>query len=583
MKNLWEIFKSSFKISPMYYVFILINLVFYTANALILVYTPNLIISKLEADAAFKEVVIYSLGIVSLNLALSIATKYTNFLVNYRKRYVSMSYHYLMADKVLSISYDKLEDPNILELKERAIFAAENQGAVDLVLTSGLSTIQSVVMLVSLIVVMAQLGYVLVLVAVAYLVLYTIMSLLLMKTQISFVQRIVPINRQFGYYIDTLANTNCAKDYRIYEADKMVLGRTDKFQSDVCNEFRILFSKLSTITGITSASKGAIEGGIYLYIARQLFKGKILASSFSLYSSSALSFINESSNLVTNILNTFQGLYFLAPYMEMLSLPNEKEDGKKIELNGEIETIEFKNVSFTYPRQSREALTDISFKINKGECISIVGLNGAGKSTLIKLLCRLYQPTKGEILVNGINISDYDIDSYNKHISCVFQDFKLFGYSIKENIAANVDDEEGVYSLLSKLGMKDKIDSLPEGINTLLNKQLDDEGVEVSGGQAQKLAIARALYKNSEIVILDEPTSALDPKSEADIYENFNTLTKDKTALYISHRMSSSTFCDKILVIDGGKITDFDSHENLMKKDCLYHTLFTKQAMNYQN
>lgn len=272
----------------------------------------------------------------------------------------------------------------------------------------------------------------------------------------------------------------------------------------------------------------------------------------------------------------------MAPFMQVLSIPDEKRMGKHIELEKDIEEIEFKDVCFTYPRQQNEVLKNISFKISKGECVSIVGLNGAGKSTLIKLLCRLYKPTSGEICVNGININDYDIDSYNKHISCVFQDFKLFGYSIKENIIPDDGNEDEAIRLINALGMKDKIDSLKDGINTMLNKQLSDDGVELSGGQAQKIAIARALYKGSDIVILDEPTSALDPKSEADIYENFNRLTKDKTALYISHRMSSSTFCDKILVIDGGVITDYDSHANLMKKDCLYKTLFNKQAANYQ-
>lgn len=203
---------------------------------------------------------------------------------------------------------------------------------------------------------------------------------------------------------------------------------------------------------------------------------------------------------------------------------------------------------------------------------------------MIKLLCRLYKPNEGEILVNGHNIFDYDYKSYMEKIAAVFQDYKLLAFTIGENITCE-DKEENhkTMDLIKEVGLKEKIEELVDGVDSILGRFYDDKGVELSGGERQKIAIARALYKNAPLVILDEPTSALDPLAEAEIYEHFNTLVGGKTAIYISHRMSSSVFCDRILLIENGSVVDFDTHKNLMeKKDSLYYKLFTSQAVNYQ-
>jgi ABC-type multidrug transport system fused ATPase/permease subunit len=278
-----------------------------------------------------------------------------------------------------------------------------------------------------------------------------------------------------------------------------------------------------------------------------------------------------------------QNAAYIKPLVSLMEIKAEQDIGAKEEFVGSINEIEFRNVSFAYPHTDILVLDQVSFKINHGEKISLVGLNGAGKTTLIKLLCRLYKPNEGEIIVNGKNINDYDLASYIKAISAVFQDFKLFAWTIAENISNDNQHQEEAYKTANKVGLKNKIDALPEGINTLYSKIYDEKGVDLSGGESQKVAIARALYKDASLVILDEPTSALDPLAEADIYANFNSLVEDKTAIYISHRMSSSVFCDKVLVIDKGKVSDFDTHEHLMeKRDSLYYKLFATQAKNYQ-
>ena len=256
------------------------------------------------------------------------------------------------------------------------------------------------------------------------------------------------------------------------------------------------------------------------------------------------------------------------------TLPIEKRDDKRYELS-------FYNVSFKYLGSDKYILKDINMTFNIGEKLALVGLNGAGKTTLIKLLLRLYEPTEGEIRLNGIDIGKYDYDEYVQIFSVVFQDFGIFDFPLDENIAASEDvDSARVKKVIDQVGLTELVNSLPDKERTLLYHENGD-GVALSGGEAQKVAIARALYKDAPFVILDEPTAALDPIAEAEIYENFDTLVGDKTAIYISHRMSSCKFCDRIVVINNGRIEEEGSHDSLMDKNGLYAKMYNTQANYY--
>ena len=265
-------------------------------------------------------------------------------------------------------------------------------------------------------------------------------------------------------------------------------------------------------------------------------------------------------------------------------MPNEKYDGTlpiEKRLDNDYE-LEFKNVSFHYPNNDDLVLKNITAKIHVGRKMAIVGRNGSGKSTFIKLLCRLYDPTEGEILLNGIDIKKYDYDEYRRIFGVVFQDFQLFSFSVAQNVAAgNNYDREKVREALGQAGLRERVEGMENGIETVIYKQ-EDEGVEISGGEAQKIAIARALYKDAPVVILDEPTAALDPVSELEIYERFDGMVKEKTAIYISHRMSSCRFCENILVFEGGNIVQMGSHQDLAGQDGLYASLWRAQAQYYQ-
>ena len=268
------------------------------------------------------------------------------------------------------------------------------------------------------------------------------------------------------------------------------------------------------------------------------------------------------------------------PVVQLVRLPEETTTTEGITLE-EFQTLEFRDVVFRYPRSEQKILDHVSFRIDKGETISIVGMNGAGKTTLVKLICRLYRAEQGEILVNGIPIEKYSYDSYMKNIRTIFQDFKLFACQIRENIAPEKADE-AVWESLKKVGLQEKVSGLPKGIDTVYTVTYEEESVDFSGGEEQKLALARVLNKEASLTILDEPTAAMDPLAEAEFYQKFHELIQGNLVIYISHRMSSSLFCDKILVLEYGKVSAFDTHQNLIKnQEGLYYKLFSEQAKRY--
>ena len=259
------------------------------------------------------------------------------------------------------------------------------------------------------------------------------------------------------------------------------------------------------------------------------------------------------------------------------TIPTEKRDDNEYE-------FEFRHVYFKYPDSEDYVLKDINLKWRIGEKMALVGMNGCGKSTLVKLLCRLYDPTEGEITLNGIDIRKYKYEEYMALFSVVFQDSKLFSFSLAENVAADTEyDAERVESCVRRAGLSERLDTMENGIETCLYKDFDDKGVEISGGEMQKLCLARAIYKGSPFIVLDEPTAALDPISEHDIYTKFNGIVGTRTAIYISHRLSSCRFCDEITVMENGRIAERGSHDELLERGGVYKELWTAQAEYYKD
>ena len=285
-------------------------------------------------------------------------------------------------------------------------------------------------------------------------------------------------------------------------------------------------------------------------------------------------------SLFTNVIKFHNESNYLINYIDFMETKSEYSDGnEKID---SIDSIEFDKVYFKYPNLNDYTLEDISFKIDNKEKISLIGVNGAGKTTLIKLLCRFYKPTQGKILINGIDISQIESKSLYRNLSIMFQDFKIVSFTIKDNVAGIDENKSKLDDSFKKIDFYNRVEELPYKENTYINKFFDDEGVVFSGGELQKMAFARSIYKDSSFVVLDEPTSSLDVNSETNIYYNFNNIIGKKLCIYVSHRMSSCKFSDNIIVLNNKKITQIGNHNELLKdKEGIYYKLFASQSNYY--
>ena len=293
-------------------------------------------------------------------------------------------------------------------------------------------------------------------------------------------------------------------------------------------------------------------------------------------------------NAVTVIFSTVGEIKYNTPfvkdYMDFLNIQSNMISGQ-LPVSAETHTLMFCGVSFKYPGSDDFVLRDVSCTIRPGSRTAIVGENGSGKTTFVKLICRLYDPTEGEILLDGQNIKMYNYQDYMRILSVVFQDFKLLSFSLGSNIAlSSTYSTQRVIDSVEKAGLPSKLQEMPKGIETSLYTDFDDDGVEISGGEAQKIAIARALYKNAPILILDEPTASLDPISEADIYRSLNQNLENKCVLFVSHRLTSCRFCDNILVFQKGRIVQRGSHNELVRDlSGKYYELWNAQAKYYMD
>ena len=573
--------KFSFKADKKYYFLVLLNCII---NALLTVfnsYSLSLIIATCEKGDYTSSLYIGG-AIALINVLFYFLCKLLSSRIEIETQVMNNRVNEELCYILTRVEFQAIEDPYYLELTERAKQAIENQGCIFGFISSLASLLQGIITLFGLMAVILTFDYIVLIIIFVSFVIFTGLTLLSLKTQVKFFNDLIPINRRFGYYLTILTEPRYGKDFRFYPIGKFM---NKKFE-DYGDEQAKYLKRFGNILGLVGAAQSVLKVIenilIYSYLILKTIKNSLPVSKFSLFISCALSFSSVIESMVNTSTSFLRHSQYVAPIMELVELPLPLEKKDAIPFEGEIETIEFRNVSFTYPRTTSKILDNVSFKINKGEKISVVGLNGAGKTTIVKLICRLYKINEGEILVNGVNIDHYNYSSYISKISAVFQDFKLFAYSIKENILNEDGDEKEAYQIACKVGLKEKIDKLDDGINSLYSKSFDEKGIELSGGECQKVAIGRALHSKSSLIILDEPTSALDPIAEAEIYSSFNNLVQNKTAIYISHRMSSSVFCDKVLILNNGKVEDFAPHKELIKKkDSLYYKLFTSQAKNY--
>lgn len=401
------------------------------------------------------------------------------------------------------------------------------------------------------------------------------------KQQMESMVEVEKTNRLINYFIHDISYKT-GKDTRIYQSQELINEKAAQRYFIIKKE---MSKKIGNILGMSDGSFGMVvglsEGIAYLLVAIQAINGIISTGEVVTYAG----FINQFASAISYfVINTNEMIVHINRFVntfEYLEMPEENTTGKNFD--DKVDIIEFRNVSFSYPNNSSLALEKINIKIKFNDNIAIVGENGSGKSTFIKLLCRLYKPTSGKILLNGIDINDIDMNDYIKQIAVVFQDYSLFSIPIIENICAgdNINNEQVKKSLVQS-GLEKRVNELDKKEQTPIFQELFNDGIELSGGESQKLAIARAIYKNAPILILDEPTASLDPFSESEIYQKLYKITEDKTSIFVSHRLASCKFCDSILVFDKGKIVQTGNHDELLEENGLYKVMWEVQASNYK-
>lgn len=405
------------------------------------------------------------------------------------------------------------------------------------------------------------------------------------KVSNEFMDECVTENIRFEKYGTYISDYGTGKDIRLYGTAESLLQDWEKGSAVLHQK-----AKKRTRGWLKADIPRVIMDDAVKFVANAVLiaaaiSGAVSVGDISKYVSSVVKLLWAVTYLSRTVMLAAANSQYLKRYFSYFDIPNTMYKGSlTVEKRDDAEYyVEFRDVSFRYPGSETYALRHVDLKFRIGEKLAIVGPNGSGKTTFIKLLCRLYDPTEGEILLNGVNIQKYDYDEYMSIFSVVFQDFSLFAFSLGQNVAAAKSyDPQRAEHCLRMAGLDERLKSMPQGLDTCLYKHYDKDGVEISGGEAQKIALARALYKDAPFIVLDEPTAALDPMAEYEVYSGFANLVGDKTAVYISHRLASCRFCDNIVVFHAGNIVQHGAHEELLADvNGLYHELWHAQAQYY--
>ena len=559
------------------------------------------ILDGLQSEESFHTLFLVSLVSVSILFLLTVLQAYLDKLRNTHIQICGQRFHTLMSMKTISMDYPLLDSPKINAI--RAKIQHDNDwgnGFYSLgeqlpwLLSSILSVVISLVLILPLFLeenLLKDISAIFLLLAFTAVILFNAWFSTVKRNEHYKLLDDPTLDKSFlGYFLWNPQNYHYGKDIRIYNTEPLIEQKLEGDKAVKQKWTRKLVCNLMESGFSASFSSGLLQLLSYLFVVIRAAAGALTIGNvvqyagiiyrFSQSFASACSAVKEYSVSSDRQSSTLEYLH-VKDVLKKGTLPVEKrafcEGG-----DNEYE-IEFRNVSFRYPGSQSYALRHVSIKFRVGERLAVVGKNGSGKTTFIKLLCRLYDPTEGEILLNGVDIRKYDYDEYMSIFSVVFQDFQLFSFSLGQNVAASTEyDAERVKSCLEKAGFGRRLQEMPQGLDTCLYKDFEENGVEISGGEAQKIALARALYKDAPFIVLDEPTAALDPVAEYEVYSKFNGILGDKTAIYISHRLSSCRFCDTIAVFDNGQIVQRGSHDTLLADgNGIYHELWHAQAQYY--
>lgn len=593
-KNLWFLFKAVYKQEKKTTIRMIVYAFLRAMNYYILLVLMGYIIDAANNHASTKEmfqVIAVTLGV---KLLLEILMRWIREQCN--KKIEQIPQEFATRDlnwKALTFDYEHLENATVQDLRFRS-FQRSYYGIGGWLLYVGHSTLKNIISMIISIVIMipmfrankAHVEY-----SIGMILVLVVLIVINYKTGVNGTRKAMSsyfkdsnlYNKKL-FYLDLFSKIEPQKDIRVMKMETAVLHDVKqlfrKVQESEQKQGNIYVKRQmgqKTILNVTTLL-------IYLYTAFCAWAKLISIGQVVTYAASMAQMMDCANRLAVGFGHLKSAAMYAADYREFVTLPEKKYKGTiPVEKRQDAKfKVEFEHVSFKYPGSDKYVIQDLSLSFVIGEKMAIVGKNGSGKTTFVKLLCRLYDVTEGVIKVNGIDIRKYDYKDYCALFSVVFQDFAMFDFPVGENVAANtLYDTGSVMNAMKKVGLDHIQEKLTDGLDTYVGKECNSTGVNFSGGEKQKLAIARAIYKDAPFVIMDEPTAALDPEAEAEVFEGFDKMVGNKTAIYISHRLASCKFCEDILVFDKGKVVQHGSHEKLEAEDGLYRQLWNAQARYY--
>lgn len=566
------------------------------------------ILDELIGAKDIHTLVTLTASMVGLMLVLHIAGAFaTRLYGNEAVRFVQLYYEEL-AKKTMKLDYERSESPDTRDLMRMIEEAGNNHLGVwdmaEYLLKCFLAVFEMVIAIVLIVttfataqpvasgaegsLVQSPLAFVaLAVLLVAGILVYNAVQAKIAKTAEDDVTNNLASNRQFGYLFFHISyNYEYGKDIRLYQAQHMLKEKIDDYViPDIRDSVEHFVKPNIRHFSILAAVNTVLLTAVYLFIILKAYVGAITVGSIFIQINAIMRFYQAIASLIQQYTMLKVASEYFDISIRFFALPETAQLGSRrisLQQHEDYEFV-FHEVSFCYPNSDVQVLDRVNLTISRGQRLAVVGMNGAGKTTLIKLLCRFYQPTAGVITLNGVDIQTFDYNDYIELFSVVFQDFKLFPFALDQNIAAGLSaDTVRLEQSLNTAGLGELMDELKGDYTVAVGKQFDENGRDFSGGELQKIAIARALYKDAPVVVLDEPTAALDPITEFEIYSKFNDLVGDKACVFISHRLSSCRFCHSIAVFDGGRLVQFGSHEQLLEqKSGKYAELWNAQAQHY--
>lgn len=576
------IFKLIYKIAPIYYYFLLLSAVMNFIQIRINVWVIEKVVdfvAQKEMNTGFLYILLIfavtELGLVFLKLAME-------YLQNMIIPKVREKMKLEMSIKMMNIPYDMLEDKKFLDLKDKAVFAITNKSAIYNFVFYFSDLINNIAIVISVAIVMVQLS-IFYMVIIGFSVFFISISYSrYMKFQKKFYDSFVINSRREELYNEMSFDKSYALDFRINSIKKLLNKKYNEFIQSNEDAMKEFYDTKGKYLGLISVLEKIVYAFSYIYIVISYFTvsgGIVSPGTFAKYVSAMTSYFSKIEKICLDIIQLRQMKNYLEPFMVFINTTNFNQTGNKIVVDEKINEIRLENVSYKYPNVNKWAIKNVNFIIKGGNSVAFIGSNGSGKSTLVKLICGLIEPTEGRVLINGKDLKKYD---FTKSISTVFQDYNLFNYSIEKNIVFN-DDLEFIdfNEFADNWGLLEILNKLSEGYNTIIGKEFDRNGIELSGGESQKIAIARAGYKKSSLYILDEPTSALDVYAETFFVEKIAHFTESNIVIIVSHNLLTTKNCDKIFVIDDGKVIEEGTHKNLLEKNKLYADMYKRNIQKW--